>query len=182
MRPILAGIEMANIADAPEDTDVAEGGDESAKAKSKGKFKLQFNKKQMMIAGAAALAIVGGGGAYVFLSGGEAEQAEVAEKTPVVFVDLPDMMVNLTAPSERPKYLKLKIALEVANEQQAEQVKPLLPRVIDSFQTHLREVRAEDLEGSAGMYMLKEELLRRINQAVFPAKVDAILFKELLLQ
>jgi flagellar FliL protein len=54
--------------------------------------------------------------------------------------------------------------------------------VIDSFQTHLREMRPEDLDGSAGMYRLKEELLRRINQAVFPAKVDAILFKELLLQ
>lgn len=178
MRSTKAGNEMANIADAPEDID---GGEENANVK-KGKFKLQLNKKQMMIAGAVALAVVGGGGAYVFLSGSGAEHTEVAEKTPAVFVDLPDMMVNLTAPSDRPKYLKLKIALEVANEQQAEQVKPLLPRVIDSFQTHLREVRAEDLEGSAGMYMLKEELLRRINQSVFPAKVDAILFKELLLQ
>ena len=45
-----------------------------------------------------------------------------------------------------------------------------------------RELRKSDLEGSAGIYRLKEELRRRINVAIFPAQVDAILFKELLVQ
>lgn len=168
---------MANVADAP---DVNEGEGQEAQ---KGKSRFKLGKKQMVMAAIGLAALIGiGGGAYFFMSGTHEEAAASVEKQPVVFVDLPDMMVNLTAPSERPKYLKLKIALEVADEKQAEQVRPLLPRVVDSFQTHVREMRPEDLDGSAGMYRLKEELLRRINQAVFPAKVDAILFKELLLQ
>lgn len=169
---------MANVADAP---DVNEGGEGEEGPKAKSRFSLKLGKKQMMIAGVVAL-LAAGGGAFMFMGGSHEEEAAQTEKLPVVFVELPDMMVNLTAPSERPKYLKLKIALEVSDEKQAEQVRPLLPRVVDSFQTHLREMRPEDLDGSAGMYRLKEELLRRINQAVFPAKVDAILFKELLLQ
>jgi flagellar FliL protein len=171
---------MANVADAP---DVNDGGEGEEGAKPKSRFKLKLGKKQLiMAAGGLVVLLVLGGGAFLFLGGSHEEDAAHAEKMPAVFVDLPDMMVNLTAPSERPKYLKLKIALEVSDEKQAEQVRPLLPRVIDSFQTHLREMRPEDLDGSAGMYRLKEELLRRINQAVYPAKVDAILFKELLLQ
>jgi flagellar protein FliL len=170
---------MANVADAP---DVNEAGEGEGAPKAKPRFGLKLGKKQMMMVAGGLVALGLGGGAYVFMGGSHEEATENVEKQPVVFVDLPDMMVNLTAPAERPKYLKMKIALEVSDEKQAEQVRPLLPRVVDSFQTHLREMRPEDLDGSAGMYRLKEELLRRINQAVFPAKVDAILFKELLLQ
>ena len=167
---------MANVADA-EGADEGDGG-----AKAKRKFKPNFGKKQitMLVVGAAVLGL--GAGGYQYLGASQTSEPEQVEKRPVVFVDMPDMLVNLTAAADRPKYLKLKIALEVSDEKTAEQVKPLLPRVTDSFQIHLREMRPEDLEGSAGMYRLKEELLRRINQAVFPAKVDAILFKELLLQ
>ena len=52
----------------------------------------------------------------------------------------------------------------------------------DSFQTYLRELRLDDLRGSAGMYRLREELLTRINVAVQPSKVSAVLFKEMLVQ
>ena len=174
---------MANIADAPDDLDEGAEGTEGAKPKSKFKLNLKdLSKKQMMLLAAAGVVLLGlGAGAYMYFAAAPEEAGQAAKK-PVVFVDLPDMMVNLAAPAERPKYLKIKIALEVSDESTAEQVKPLLPRVIDNFQVHLREMRPEDLEGSAGMYRLKEELLRRINQAVYPAKVDAILFKEILLQ
>jgi flagellar FliL protein len=176
---------MANIADAPDDLEEGEDGAEGGKPKSKFNFKLDLknlSKKQRIMLAAAGVAVLGlGAGGYYFFLAAPDEAAQVKKK-PVVFVDLPDMLVNLTAPADRPKYLKLKIALEVSDEATAEQVKPLLPRVIDSFQVHLREMRPEDLDGSAGMYRLKEELLRRINQAVFPAKVEAILFKEILLQ
>jgi flagellar protein FliL len=169
---------MANVADA----EGAGEGEGAGGAKAKRKFKLNFGKKliTMLVVGAAVLGL--GAGGYLYLGGSPTSEPEQVEKRPVVFVDMPDMLVNLTAAADRPKYLKLKIALEVSDEKTAEQVKPLLPRVTDTFQIHLREMRPEDLAGSAGMYRLKEELLRRINQAVFPAKVDAILFKELLLQ
>jgi flagellar protein FliL len=169
---------MANVADADDFEDREEG---EAKPKRASKFALKLDKRTLMIAGAALLLIGGGAGAYLYFAPHEAA-VEQAEAVPPSFVELPDMMVNLSVPSERPRYLKAKVTLEVSDEKIVEQVKPFIPRVVDSFQTHLREMRPEDLEGSAALYRLKEELLRRINQAVYPAKVDAILIKELLLQ
>ena len=91
---------------------------------------------------------------------------------PPVFVDVPDMLVNLVgAPGERVQYLKVKVVLEVKEEKQVEAIKPTLPRVTDIFQTYLRELRPTDLNGSAGLFRLKEELTRRVNVAVAPNAV-----------
>ena len=51
-----------------------------------------------------------------------------------------------------------------------------------NFQVYLRELRVEDLSGSAGVYRLKEELLARVNAAVEPINVTDVLFKEMLVQ
>jgi flagellar FliL protein len=102
---------------------------------------------------------------------------------PVAFLELPDVLVNLSGGTgERAQYLKVKVALEVPDEALVKQIQPLLPRIIDAFQTYLRELRPTDLEGSAGLYRLKEELTRRINLAVEPARINAVLFKELIIQ
>ncbi len=139
-----------------------------------------------MIIGAVALLVVGGGGAgaYLFLfSSAKApvEQVEVAK--PLVFVDMPDVLVNLAnAGSERTQYLKVKITLEVPDQALANQIKPVMPRVMDAFQTYLRELRPTDLDGSAGLYRLKEELTRRVNVAIAPGRINAVLFKEIVVQ
>ena len=57
-----------------------------------------------------------------------------------------------------------------------------MAKVVDAFQVYLRELRKSDLEGSAGIYRLKEELMRRVNVAIYPSHVDSILFKEILVQ
>jgi flagellar FliL protein len=96
---------------------------------------------------------------------------------------MPDMMVNLAGnPGDRIQYLKVKLTLEVKEEKQAEAIKPNLPRVTDIFQVYLRELRASDLSGSAGLFRLKEELTRRVNMAVAPNEVSAVLFKEVVVQ
>ncbi len=93
------------------------------------------------------------------------------------------MMVNLAgAPGERVQYLRVKVVLEVKEEKQVEEIKPTMPRVTDIFQTYLRELRPADLSGSAGLFRLKEELTRRVNAAVAPVKVSAVLFKEIVVQ
>jgi flagellar FliL protein len=43
-------------------------------------------------------------------------------------------------------------------------------------------LRIEDLQGSAGLLRLREELLTRVNSSVKPAKVNDVLFKEMLVQ
>ena len=61
-------------------------------------------------------------------------------------------------------------------------IEQLRPRIIDNFQVYLRELRIDDLRGSAGIYRLREELLARVNAAVYPARVEQVLFKEVLVQ
>ena len=99
-----------------------------------------------------------------------------------VFYDMEELLVNLNVGSKRPSFLKVTISLEVANELQIPVVERNMPRVRDSFQTYLRELRQEDLQGSAGLYRLREELLLRVNKIVYPAKVNDILFGEILVQ
>lgn len=139
---------------------------------------------KMIIIAAAGLAVVGSGGAGAYLFLGAAPEKPVqAVVKPAIFVDLPDVMVNLsTAGADRTQYLKVKIVLELPDATVVTQIQPLMPRVMDAFQTYLRELRPTDLDGSAGLYRLKEELTRRVNVAVAPNRVTAVLFKEIVVQ
>jgi flagellar protein FliL len=58
----------------------------------------------------------------------------------------------------------------------------VMPRIVDSFQVYLRELRVEDLQGAAGVHLLREELLTRVNASVKPVKVNDVLFREMLVQ
>ena len=135
---------------------------------------------------AGGLLVIGGGGAggYMYFSHGHSEKPkEEAKQKPATFVDMPDVLVNLAnAGTDRTQYLKVKVVLEVPDAELVQQLQPLMPRVMDAFQTYLRELRPTDLDGSAGLYRLKEELTRRVNAAVAPNHITAVLFKEIVVQ
>jgi flagellar FliL protein len=99
-----------------------------------------------------------------------------------LFFDLPDMLVNLNTGNRKTNFLKISVSLELEKSDDGPRIQALMPRVVDTFQTYLRELRIEDLRGSAGLYRLREELLTRINAAVAPTKVDDVLFREMLVQ
>ena len=158
--------------------DGATDGDKSA---SKGASK----KKLIIIGGVVAILLAAGGGGYMMMQKNKAAEAEkTLLKKKTVFLDLPEITVNLAGQpgQERPVYLRLKVALEVEDQKMITEIQPLMPRISDNFQIFLRELRPADLEGSAGLYRLKEELVRRINSAVYPARIEAILFKDVLVQ
>jgi flagellar FliL protein len=159
------------------DKEQAEGDAEPPVAAPKGKLKL-------IIAAVGLLAIIGGGAAtwfFFFRHHGEEMHAEAPK--PPLFIDVPDMLVNLVgSPGERVQYLKVRVVLEVKEEKQVEAIKPTMPRVTDIFQTYMRELRPVDLNGSAGLFRLKEELTRRVNAVVAPSEVNAVLFKEIVVQ
>ena len=160
------------------DTDTADGVAALPASAPKGKLKL-------IIAAAALLLVVGGASTWFFFfrSHGDEMHAEAPAAKPPVFVDVPDMLVNQVGlPGERVQYLKVKIVLEVKEEKQVEAIKPTMPRVTDIFQTYLRELRPSDLNGSVGMFRLREELTRRVNAAISPSQVNAVLFKEIVVQ
>ncbi len=168
------------------DEDEAEGAAEQTQQKKKW-FALP-PLKYLLIGGAALFILTGAAGAaYFFLFAGHAAENKV---TPLpgkvaVFVDLPEMTVNLSnagSGSDRTQYLKLRIVLELQDQAMVQQIQPVMPRVMDAFQTYLRELRASDLDGSAGLYRLKEELTRRINSSIAPSRITAVLFKEIVVQ
>jgi len=150
-------------------------------------------KKIIIIAVVAVFILaLGGGAAYFFLSGGEDEQTADAEHGTQegeageeeagepLFLELAPMLVNIDTAGGKPKYLKLTVALEVDKQSSLEELNKKMPLIIDQFQTYLRELRVEDLNGSAGMFRLKEELLIKVNDAVYPTRVNDVLFKEML--
>ncbi|ODT75440.1 MAG: flagellar basal body-associated protein FliL [Pelagibacterium sp. SCN 64-44] len=144
----------------------------------------------IIIGAAVAIVLLGGAGLFFFLSGSGSGEASaeghgaapaIAAQNTFIF-NLPPMMVNLNSEGGNQSFMKLTIALEVADEHMMTEIQPRLPKVIDAFQVYLRELRKSDLEGSAGIYRLKEELLRRVNIAIYPAHVQSVLFKEILVQ
>ncbi len=165
-----------------EDGEAAEDG-EGKKKKLAGKKIVLFGAIAVLV-----LALGGAGGWYVFFSGSEEDHVAegedveaVAEPLDLVFYDLPVMLVNLSSNSEKQSYLKLSVAIELEDEEAVSLIEPLLPRVVDRFQVYLRGLRVADLNGSAGMFHLKNELMRRVNAAV-PVEVKDVLFKEMIVQ
>ena len=146
--------------------------------------KKRFSLKTIIIAMAALAVLGGGGGGAYFMFGGKHEAKPAAPIVkPAVFVDLPEVLVNLSSSAgDRTQYLKVKMTLEVADQALMQQIQPMMPRVMDTFQTYLRELRPSDLDGSAGLYRLKEELTRRVNATITPNRVNALLFKEIVVQ
>lgn len=112
----------------------------------------------------------------------EGEEAEPEEPEEVVYYDLPEMLVNLSGAGRRTHYLKISVSLELTDPADIPRIENVLPRIIDNFQVYLRELRVEDLQGSAGLYRLREELLTRVGLAAAPAKIHDVLFKEMLIQ
>jgi len=137
-----------------------------------------------IFAAAPLLLIAGGAGGYFYFFKAKSEDKVAAPAAkPATFLDVPEVMVNLASNgTERSQYLKVKIVLELPDQALAQQITPLMPRVMDTFQVFLREMRPTDLEGSAGLFRLKEELTRRVNLAIAPGRINAVLFKEFIVQ
>jgi flagellar FliL protein len=100
----------------------------------------------------------------------------------VVFVAMPEMLVNITGVDGRPAFLKLRLTLEAPDDEAVAALTPQIPRVSDQFNGFLRELRTDDLAGSGGSYRLRLELLRRVNLVIAPAQINAVLIEEMLVQ
>ncbi len=167
--------------------------------------------KLMIIAGAAVLVLgAGGTGAFLMFGPkpdakagahkdakhkakkkeGEKEKGKGDDKTGVqiadgpdgvVFYTLPDIVVNMQTADGKPTFLKLKLTLELPDHDTVDVLEPNRPRLQDMFQTFLRELRPEDLAGSQGSYELRMEILRRVNLVIAPAKINAVLIEEMLI-
>lgn len=182
-----AGADGAALADG------AEGG----KKKSKLKLILMIVIPLVVLAGVGAAAyfmgFIGGHGGKMNceeVKEGDEHYAACAEKlaqeasgeTPGIFIDIPGMIVNLNSPSKQPRFLKISLKVELEKAEDQAKFETVLPRVVDQFQTYLRELRVDDLRGSSGMYRMKIELINRVRAAAPSIKVSDVLFQEILIQ
>ena len=124
----------------------------------------------------------GGGHGGEEEGGGEGVGVIAAGPDGVTFYTLPDMVVNIQSADGRPTFLKLKLTLETSDPHLASTLQAEAPRLQDMFQGFLRELRPEDLAGSAGSHQRRQELLRRANLIAAPGHVDAVLIEEMLVQ
>jgi flagellar FliL protein len=152
--------------------------------------------QKLIVVGGLVLVLGGGGAAYYFLGGAPAEEhgetaaAEGGHGAPspdlppehAAFFDVPDLVVNIQSADSTPAYLKLAVSLELDSPEAKTAIEPVMPRVVDQFQTYLRELRVDDVRGSMGVMRLKEELLRRVNLAAAPTPVRDVLLKEMIIQ
>jgi flagellar FliL protein len=183
---------MAKKKEEPKADDAPEAAPADADAPKQGFVKkLLGNKKLLIVVAAGLLLVLGGGGAglYVFVLAKPKADKVAANETPipvtppqVAFYDVPDIIVNIQSADGSPAYLKLSTSLELETADEKAGITALMPRVVDQFQGYLRELRIDDLKGSAGVLRLKEELLRRINVAAAPYHVRDVLLKEMIVQ
>lgn len=103
-------------------------------------------------------------------------------RSPPAFVDLPEIVANLNVPGRRASFVRLRAKIEISRAEDTAAVQAAMPRLQDLFQTYLREVRPEELRGSAGTHRLREELIARANLAAAPARITDVLFVEMLVQ
>ncbi len=169
---------------------------ENAESEEEFPRRKRLSGKKLVLFLILPLLIVGGAVTSAYFSGaldpllprpkpGEKMEAGGTTMTPpekAVFYELPDLLVNLNGSGRRTNFLKIKVSLELENPDDIPKLEAVLPRIIDNFQVYLRELRVEDLRGSAGLYRLREELLARVRTAAAPVEVKDVLFNQMLIQ
>lgn len=176
-----AAASSAEIEGVGEEAAAAEGAETEKKSNRKKLILLIAIPVVVLIAALAGVYF--SGLADSFLKHDPEKAAEAPPPKATVFLDLPEIIVNLNSTAgRRTNFLKISISLEVESAAEVVKLQALMPRIVDGFQVYLRELRVEDLRGSAGMYRLREDLLRRINEAARPVKISDVLFKEMLIQ
>jgi flagellar FliL protein len=150
--------------------------------------KASGKRKLILLAGIPLVLLLAGAGLWFsgvlpHMLGMDKPKEHIEEAAvPPSYVDLPEMVANLNSGKNRPSYVKLTARIEVPKPDDVLKVKAAMPRLQDLMQTYLREMRPEELRGSAGTYRLREELLVRANAAVAPARVSDVLFTQMIVQ
>ncbi len=149
-------------------------------------------KKLIIIIVAVLLLLIGGGGAGAYFMGmfdskttvakGDKNTAPPEPKIVYQYYDMKEMLINLQADAGQVRYLKLQVSVEYEEGINVLVIINAKTQIEDLFQTYLRELSPKDLEGSMGIFRLREELLKRINLIIAPERINGILFKKIVVQ
>ncbi len=188
--------EVEEEPDEPEEADEADkaGGDmgfdddEEDEEGEKKPSRISKRMKLFLIIGGVGLVLLAGGlGAffsgildpYLGLEKGAEEGAVVQGQ---YFFKLEDITLNLNEEGRKSRFLKVGLTLVLVNESDIARVELMQPRITDYVSSYLRELRPEEMSGSANFYRLRENLLLRVRVAVSPIQVTNVLFSSVLVQ
>jgi len=99
-----------------------------------------------------------------------------------VFYKLEDFTLNLSTEGQKSQFMKVGITIVLMNEAEIARVEALTPRIQDNVTAFLRELKAEELAGSANFQRLRQNILLRVRTAVAPTEVTNVLFHSALVQ
>ena len=179
--------------------------EEPASAPVEGDGQKRLSRKKLILFIILPLVLLLGGGAALYFSGAlnsilhkdkkeeagkegheekgkDKKSQKEAEAGPGYYYDLPDIVVNMNDTGSKQRFLKLRMSIELPKKEDEPKLEAVMPRITDNFQTYLRELRVDDLRGSAGIYRLRLELLLRVRAAADPVVVRDVLFREILVQ
>ena len=128
------------------------------------------------------------GGAEGGAAGTPEDEAAVGHLLPCesgnpCYYAMPKLVMNLASNGGgRATMMELELSLESSTPSSFNRIPELMPRLKDTLNSFLRELRVEDLNGSGGTYTLRRELLKRFNTVLDPKKIDAVLIEGMLIQ
>jgi flagellar FliL protein len=164
--------------------------DEGAPATAEPKKRKMSGKKLVLFILLPVLLLGGGGAAaYFFLLKKSpeqiaAEKAAAAAATPptMYYVEMAEIQANLVSTGKRNNFLRLTLWLEVGSDDDTKKIGNVMPLIVDQFQTYLRSLRMEDLQGGDGVQRMRDELLMRARAAAKPIEIKDVLIKAMLAQ
>lgn len=144
----------------------------------------RFGKRKALIAAVGAVVLLGGAGVggYIFLGGEEKPKAAADGASPDSYTEVPPLIVNIRTADGQPRFLKLRFIIVANDPGNSEQIKQKLPFILDALQPFLRELRPEDLNGSAAVFRVKEEMMTRISATMGGDIVRDVLIQDLVQQ
>lgn len=141
------------------------------------------NKTRLIIVLAVILAILACIGISYYAMKKKAPDVEMKNSLQsTMFIPIEEVTVNLRTNDDSHSWLRVKVTLEVHGKNNYDVAVKMMPKIIDVFQTYLKELRKTDLDGSFGIYKMKDEMLMRINTMLYPAQIEGVFFQEIIMQ
>ncbi len=94
-----------------------------------------------------------------------------------IFYDLPEVDVRLRNVPGKDQVVKIKLSIELSKMEDITIIEALSAKLTDAVIAHTIELMPEEIDGSEGIYWLREELLYRMNLIAAPVKISNLNFK-----
>jgi flagellar basal body-associated protein FliL len=114
--------------------------------------------------------------------GAHGSDGEAATPEHIVTVDIPSVVVDLRDADGRIRHLKVGLTAELADKVPAEEFKLFIPRGREAGLTFLRSLPYEEVADPQHFVAIKDELSKRVSEAVGEERVHRMMLTDFVLQ